>query len=351
MSEDTRPDNKTLTRREMLTGTAALTVSVVVPGVADAATPKLVSTIFGGRFEKEYRKAIADPFEQEHGVEVVLNYGNAGQWLTNAMVNQPNPEIDIVFLVYPESVKAVHEGIGMELTPEELPNVVDVYDAWYEGFNRRAVGLDYASFGIAYRTDMVDAPTSWADLWDPKFKGKLAMPDLTASGSYQVLVMAAKINGGDENNIDPGFEAMKRLRPNVRKFFKSNPEAAQLFERGEVVAGGWYDGRTWGLHDNGVPLQWVAPKEGAMIGMASFHIAKNTKHPDLCKKYVNWAISPKAQEDFCSNMGYGPVNKKAKLRGKAAERVPSLDQLLLLDWFAVEPKMGEWLERWNREII
>ena len=45
---------------------------------------------------------------------MVLNYGNAGQWLTNAMVNQPNPEIDIVFLVYPESVKAVHEGIGME---------------------------------------------------------------------------------------------------------------------------------------------------------------------------------------------------------------------------------------------
>lgn len=351
MSEDTRPDDKTLTRREMLTGTAALTVSVVVPGVAGADTPKLVSTIFGGRFEKEYRKAIADPFEREHGVEVVLNYGNAGQWLTNAMVNQPNPEIDIVFLVYPESVKAVQEGIGMELTPEELPNVVDVYDAWYEGFNRRAVGLDFASFGIAYRTDMVDAPTSWADLWDPKFKSKLAMPDLTASGSYQVLVMAAKINGGDENNIDPGFEAMKRLRPNVRKFYKSNPEAAQLYERGEVVAGGWYDGRTWGLHDNGVPLQWLAPAEGAMIGMASFHIAKNTKHPDLCKKYVNWAISPRAQEDFCSNMGYGPVNKKVKLRGKAAERVPSLDQLLLLDWFAIEPKMGEWLERWNREIV
>ena len=91
MSEDARPDNKTLTRREVLTGAAALTVSVVVPGVADAATPTLVSTIFGGRFEKEYRKAIADPFEKEHGVEVVLNYGNAGQWLTNAMVNQPNP--------------------------------------------------------------------------------------------------------------------------------------------------------------------------------------------------------------------------------------------------------------------
>ena len=48
MSEDTRPDDKTLTRREMLTGTAALTVSVVVPGVVGADTPKLVSTIFGG---------------------------------------------------------------------------------------------------------------------------------------------------------------------------------------------------------------------------------------------------------------------------------------------------------------
>jgi len=339
------------TRRDVLYGAAALSVGVILPSASQAAKETIVSTIFGGRFEKEYRKAIVDPFRQEHDVEVLLKYGNAGQWLTNALVNRENPEIDVVWLVYPESIKAINEDILIELTPEELPNVLDVYPVWYEGFKRKGVGLDYASFGIAYRSDMVSAPTSWSDLWKPEFKGKLAMPDLTASGGYQVLVSAAKLNGGDEDNIGPGFEAMKRLLPNVRKFYKSNPEAAQLFQRGEVAAGAWYDGRTWGLHDKGVPLNWLAPKEGAAIGMASYHIAKGTKKMDICKKYVNWCISVEAQEAFCNAMGYGPVNRKAKLSGKAAERVPPLDSLLLLDWFKIEPKMGEWLERWNREIV
>ena len=348
---DVRNSIPDFTRRDVLSGAAALSVGVVLPTASQAAKETIVSTIFGGRFEKEYRKAIVDPFQQKYDVEVMLKYGNAGKWLTNALVNRENPEIDVVWLVYPESIKAINEDILIELTPEELPNVLDVYPVWYEGFKRKGVGLDYASFGIAYRSDKVSAPTSWSDLWKPEFKGKLAMPDLTASGGYQVLVAAAKLNGGDEDNIGPGFEAIKRLLPNVRKFYKSNPEAAQLFQRGEVAAGAWYDGRTWGLHDKGVPLNWLAPKEGAMIGMASYHIAKGTKKMDICKKYVNWCISVEAQEAFCNAMGYGPVNRKAKLSGKAAERVPPLESLLLLDWFKIEPNMGEWLERWNKEIV
>ena len=33
------------------------------------------------------------------------------------------------------------------------------------------------------------------------------------------------------------------------------------------------------------------------------------------------------------------------------KRVPPLDSLLLLDWFKIEPNMGEWLERWNKETV
>jgi len=89
------------TRRDVLYGAAALSVGVILPSASQAAKETIVSTIFGGRFEKEYRKAIVDPFRQEHDVEVLLKYGNAGQWLTNALVNRENPEIDVVWLSIP----------------------------------------------------------------------------------------------------------------------------------------------------------------------------------------------------------------------------------------------------------
>ena len=109
---DVRNSSLDFTRRDVLSGAAALSVGVVLPTASQAAKETIVSTIFGGRFEKEYRKAIVDPFRQKYDVEVMLKYGNAGKWLTNALVNRENPEIDVVWLVYPESIKAINEDIG-----------------------------------------------------------------------------------------------------------------------------------------------------------------------------------------------------------------------------------------------
>ena len=343
--------NGGVTRRQVLGGATGIGLSLLVPRKSRAAEETIVSTIFGGKFEEEYRKAIVDPFRKKYGVNVVLKYGTSSEWLTSAFINRDRPEIDVLWLPYPESIKAVVEDLSIELTPEELPNLRDVHPIWYENYKRKAVGLDYASFGIAYRTDKIDrAPASWLDLWKPEYKGKLILPDLTMSGGYEVLVTAAKLHGGSETNIEPGFEAMRRLKPSVRKFYKSNPEAAQLFQQGDAGVGGWWDGRAWALTDAGKPVKWLAPKEGAMVGMVSYPIVKAAPKKDLCKKFVNFAISPEAQAAFCNGMGYGPVNKKVKLSPPASERVPPLESLLLFDWWKVVPQMGAWLDRWNREI-
>lgn len=340
-----------MSRRHLLAGTGALSVALCLPRPASAATT-IVSTIFGGKFEEVYRATIVEPFRKKFGHEVTLKLGSGSQWLTSAIVSKSAPEIDVLWLAFPESIKAINEDLAIELLPAELPNLTDVEPIWYDTYKRKGVGLDYASFGLAYRTDRIGtAPTSWADLWKPEYKGRLAMPDLTASGGYETLVMAARLNGGSETNIEPGFEAMKRLRPNVRKFYKSNPEAAQLFERGEVNIGAWFDGRTWALADGGLPIRFVVPKEGATVGMVSYHIAKNTPKLDVCKQFVNFAISVEAQEGFCNGMQYGPVNRKAKLVPPASDRVPPLASLLMLDWFKIEPQMASWLDRWNREIV
>jgi len=346
-----QPD-ATLTRRAVMRGSTGLTIGLGIAGASEAQTRTLVSTIFGGKFEDEYRKAIVTPFAQKYGAAVTLKYGDASQWLTSAIVNKASPEIDLLWLAYPQSVQAIVESLCQELKVEDIPNLAQVEPIWFDGFKRRGVGLDYASFGIAYRTDLVGAaPTSWVDLWKPEYRGKLALPDITASGGYETLVMAAIAHGGSEINIEPGFQALAKLRPSVRKFYKSNPEAAQLLERGEVAVAGWFDGRTWGLLDAGVKANWIAPKEGAPAGMVSYHIPAATRDPGLCKQFIDFAISKGPQDAFCNSMGYGPVNRTAVLTGKAKERVPPLSSLKVIDWFSVVPNLGTWQERWNREVV
>ena len=66
---DVRNSSLDFTRRDVLSGAAALSVGVVLPTASLAAKETIVSTIFGGRFEKEYRKAIVDPFQQKYDVD------------------------------------------------------------------------------------------------------------------------------------------------------------------------------------------------------------------------------------------------------------------------------------------
>jgi putative spermidine/putrescine transport system substrate-binding protein len=341
-----------LTRRSVLAGGSAATISIGLPSKLMAqATPTIVSTIFGGAFEAAYRKHVVDPFQKKHNAEVVLKYGNSSEWVANSLLNRGSPEIDVIFLAYPDSIRAVNEGLGMTITPADVPNVNNLHPVWYDSYKKQAVGLDYASWGISYRTDSgIPAPTSWLDLFKPEYKGKLILPNITASGGFQTLVMMAKLHGGSEDNIDPGFEAMKRLKPNVRKFYGSNPEAGQLMDRGDAVIGAMYDNATWYMTDGGKPIRWMIPKEGVLVGMVSLHIAPNTKHLDLCKKFVDFAISKEANEGFCNQIMAGPTNKLAVLQEPAVSRVPKLDSVIFPDWYKIVRNAPRWIERWNREI-
>ena len=339
-------------RRAFLAGAGAATISVALPRPVFAqGKTTLVSTIFGGAFEAAYRKAVVDPFQKQHGAEVVLKYGNSSEWVANSLLNRERPEIDVIFLAYPDSIRAVNEKLGIEIKPEDVPNVKDLAPVWYDGYNKQAVGLDYASWGLSYRTDSgIAAPTSWLDLFKPEYAGKVIVPNLTASGGFQTLVMMARLHGGSEDNIEPGFEAMKRLKPSVRKFYVSNPEAGQLMERGDAVVGAMYDNATWYMADAGKPIRWTMPKEGALVGMVSLHIAPNTAHMDLCKKFVNYAISKEANEAFCNAIVAGPTNKTAVLSEPALSRVPKLDSIIFPGLVQDRENAPRWIERWNREI-
>jgi putative spermidine/putrescine transport system substrate-binding protein len=347
-----KPESSLRPTRRAVVGGAAASLSIGFAAPVFGQAKSFVSTVLGGVFEREYRKAVIDPFFKETGIEVKLKLGGPGEWATNALVNRRRPEIDLLFLPYPENVRVVMEDICLPLAEADIPNLKHVVPVWHQQFRGAGVGMDYVSNAIAYRADMVpNPPKSWKDLWDPSYKGKLIIPDINAIGIWEMLVIAAKLNGGDEGNMAPAFKALRELKPNVRKFYKSSVDLQQLLESGEAaIAAVTPSNRAYDLIDGGKPIKYVIPTEGASVGLVSFHIAKNSANVDLCKQFINFALSQKPQEDFCNGMNAGPTTRYAVLSPKVKERVPPIDSLFMFDWFKVVPQMGALAERWNREI-
>ena len=58
--------------------------------------------------------------------------------------------------------------------------------------------------------------TSWKDIWNPEWKGRIAWPSYPGAEGTAGLLMAAKVWGGGENNIDVAFEKIKELKPSPR---------------------------------------------------------------------------------------------------------------------------------------
>jgi putative spermidine/putrescine transport system substrate-binding protein len=345
--------NKPNARRDLLKMGAGIASATALPSALRAQTRTLVTTGYGGLHEKWFRTAVIEPFEKQSGAKIQFKYGAAGEWLTSAIANRQEPEIDVPMLSLPVAMRAIGiEGIFLDLDTKRLPNAAEIDPMFFDLYRRRAIGFNYGDFGLCFLKDKVGAPvTSWKDMWDPAHAGRLILPDITAGAVLEIIVIAAMVHGGSETDLEPGWGALKRLKPNVLRFFKNNNEPVGLFQRAEAHLGAWFSARSYAVQDGGVPLQYAIPKEGSPVGVLSFHIARNTRNPDLAYEFVNFAISRQAQETFANGIEYGPCNVKAQLSGRARDRVPPVSRLLRIDWAKIQPQIPAMQQRWQREIV
>ena len=114
----------------------------------------------------------------------------------------------------------MYQAVGQNLCApvEETGTVKELYDN-ARMVGAKSTGIGFIATGLAYNKDVFakngwQAPTSWNDLADPKYKGKVVIPPITNGYGLLTLVMQARINGGGEDKIDPGFDTMiKKVAP------------------------------------------------------------------------------------------------------------------------------------------
>jgi putative spermidine/putrescine transport system substrate-binding protein len=310
---------------------------------------------YGGSFEQTIRKEIMPPFERKFGAKVVYIAGNSTDTVAKLQAQRGNQQIDVAIVDDGPMYQAIALGFCAPIVG--LPEADIVKSARYR--DDKAVGIGLVATGLMYNTKYFAekgwaAPTAWNDLRDPKYRKLLVIPPLNNTYGLHTLVMMARLNGGGEQNIDPGFKVVENdVAPNVLAFEPSPGKMTELFESGQGVIAVWGSGRVGSFAATGFPVDFVYPKEGALALLASAcPVAKPNASP-LAQDFVRMLIEPQFQEIFAKEYGYGPVNRRAQVEPAAARMAPigkRADDLIVIDWDTINQKRDEWNKRWNREV-
>ncbi|MCP2163640.1 ABC transporter substrate-binding protein [Goodfellowiella coeruleoviolacea] len=341
--------------RAVLAG-AVLAVSVTAcAGESPSQDPnKLVVSTFGFGADR-FEEAVVKPFEQQTGMDVVVESGNNADRLTKLQINKNNPTVDVVLISDLFAAIGKKQGLFEQIDSAAIPNLSKSFDFAYstDGYGP---AYTYQLLGMLYRTDKVSGQPGLSQLWDAKYKGQVALPALSASAGIPLLFGTAEQFGSGPQDVDAAFTKLTELKPNVLKFFSSSTEVVSLLDRGEVTMAPALDLFAVDPVKAGKPLAWAPMDKGKYVVTNSAQVVKGAHNKAGAEKFIDYLLSTEVQEKAAEAFNDKPVNRYAKVpdalaavSGEIAKdptaagyRTPDLD-------FAVEHN-DEWVDRFAREV-
>lgn len=345
-----------LSRRRVLQGAAgACALHLATPaGLALAQGKSISATTYPGAWESAHRGILLPAFTKATGASVSLVPSLAVDTVSKVVASKANPPYDVIILDEGPYLAALSQDIFEKIPADRMPNLKDVPAKLVDP---RGLGVFVSGqiIGIAYNTEKIKTPPkSWNDLLKPEYKGRVGLAGMGSTLMSAWMVEMARLNGGSEENMEPAFQFVKKLLPNVSAV-ASNPGAlATLFQQGQIDISVHYNNNVGDLQVKGVPVALARPDTGWIHIKSVMHIVKNSRNPDLAAAYINAALSPEVQTKMAAEPYFvAPVSTKAVFSPGLqayARNVAEIEAMNGVDWAKLNPRRGEYIDRFNREI-
>ena len=337
---------------------ALATAALMMCASAQAQTKTLYIGMNGGTMEKAYTQYVFPAFEKTHDVKVVVVPGTSSDILAKAQAARDKPQMHVMFLDDGVMVRAMGMGLCDKLRPSEALNQI-FPAARFKG--DLAAGVSLGMTGLAYNKKMFTekgwaAPTSWMDLADPKYKGKVVFQSMPSSSfGLHGFLMFNRIQGGTDKNVEPGFKAWATtIGPNVLEYIPSSAKISEMVQTGEAAIFPLTPTTVAAMKAKGVPVEYAQPKEGSVVLMTGECVIAKNSEPELAQKLAEFLMSPLAQANVLQFGNQIPTNPKAPVVGDSVEQVAQINKWMknavTLDWDSVNANRPAWNTRWNKTV-
>jgi putative spermidine/putrescine transport system substrate-binding protein len=322
-----------------------------------AGAQSLTVAFYGGEWGDAIQACIVDPFVKTTGIKVTPDPGVSTVTLGKLRQQKAAPTIDVAWIDGGVSELAEADGLVDDISPQKVPGIGNMVS---QGVYKTKAGGIYAlstgfySLGIVYNTKEVKTPpTAFLDLWKPEFANAVTVPSPSNAMGVPLFMHLNKVLGGSTGNWAPAVKKYQELK--VSSFFDTSGGATNSFQSAEVIAGAHYASAAWSLADKGLPIAYVAPKEGAPSGDIRVHLVKATPRKDIAEKFIDFAVGKEAAACMVEKLYVGPATKGLTLSDRAKSRLPwgkdgSVENLAIIDWVELNAQRQAVTDVWNKEI-
>jgi putative spermidine/putrescine transport system substrate-binding protein len=321
------------------------------PFVARAQTRELV--IGGAASHKPWMDSTVIPaFEKKYNCKIVYEGTRSLVNLEKMQRNKDRQYLSVVQMDDPVMILAVKEGLLEKLTPQKVPNMTMIRP---DAVNMDGMWANYVQpwQGVAYNTKALpNGIQSWAQLWEPRFKGRVILPSLQNTEGIANLFLASSLETGkppaqSQYDVDPGFRKLVALKPNLLTVYTQMPQAFNLLEQGEAwVIAGALSSFALQRKESGAPIDLAAPKEGIWASPSGICVVKGAPQQELAFAYVNEMLGAEYQSAIAGPTFSLPTNRNAK----APANLPKGTAIHATDWGNVATNRNAWIQRWDRDM-
>ena len=241
-------------------------------------------------------QVLADRFTADTGVKVTLLRSGGEAVLRRFLQEYQAGQAGADVITMSDSGAATglaRKGVFVPFKPDGFDKVVDDAKDKDGAWIAQRVHL----IGMPVRTDLLaekDRPKTWSDLKEPRFKGKMVMPDpsFTAIQLTVVGMLSQKL----------GWDFYKALRVNDTMIVQGHQQVYKTMQQGERVLGA--EGSDPRSFNDGKDLPnqaMIYPTEGVFTVCSPVAIVKNAKNPNAAKLFAQFMLSPAAQQIIADN--------------------------------------------------
>ena len=296
-------------------------------------TPEPASlTIYSGRSESLV-SPIIEQFRKASGIEVSVKYANTPQLAATLLEEGRNSPADVFFAQDPGGLGAVEDMF------RTIPQgILERVPEWARSPQSKWVGISGRARVVVYNTERLteaDLPDDIWDFVDPKWRGRIGWAP--TNSSFQTMVTGMRSVWGEERTR----QWLEGIQANEPKIYPKNTPIVDAAGRGEIDVGfpnHYYLYRFLAEEGEGFQARNYHPRAGgpgALVMVAGAGILSTSKNQDAAEKFLEFMLSPVAQQYFASQTFEYPLVEGVKtnllLRPLAEIKHPNISMKDLVD--------------------
>lgn len=296
-----------------LAAAAFAATALFAQGAQESGSSKELTAYIG--YQEDEAQLIAKGFERDTGIK--LNYVrlSAGEMFTRIQAERENPQASVIVIGADTIGAAAAEGLiePYKTTDKNVPESLMDPNGFWTGHSISV--LCFGSNTKWLKENNLTPPQSWQDLLKPEYKGNVCVAHPGTSGvAFTVLSGLVTLMGED-----PAYDYLKKLDKSVVQYTKGGAAPARMVGLGETGIGLCWFSDLANTISSGYEITISNPVEGAPYEVTSIGIVKDGPKGEAenAKKFIDWAVSKKAQEEYSNTYNRLPVNTTAELTNGA----------------------------------